>query len=130
MDGHCRWPRLRPRPQPRRPRGIMAATESSRFARSAIGARRAIDDCEIARRTVAGAPSFAANGLTNSGRCTSSSAPGACSSGRAGTDMFSRWNIAAPDPACTYTRSYYFDEALGRYVPDAPLPACSDYLEP
>jgi hypothetical protein len=34
------------------------------------------------------------------------------------------------DPACTYTRSYYFDEALGRYVPDAPLPACRDYLEP
>lgn len=34
------------------------------------------------------------------------------------------------DPACTYTRSYYFDEALGRYIPDAPLPACRDYLEP
>jgi hypothetical protein len=34
------------------------------------------------------------------------------------------------DPVCTYTRSYYFDEALGRYLPDAPLPDCSDYLEP
>ncbi|HEY5723346.1 MAG TPA: hypothetical protein VIT45_13590 [Allosphingosinicella sp.] len=34
------------------------------------------------------------------------------------------------DPACTYTRSFYFDDALGRYVPDAPLPDCSNYLEP
>jgi hypothetical protein len=34
------------------------------------------------------------------------------------------------DPACTYTRSFYFDAAQGRYLPDAPLPACSDYLEP
>jgi hypothetical protein len=34
------------------------------------------------------------------------------------------------DPACTFTRSYYFDAAQGRYVPDAPLPACRDYLEP
>lgn len=36
----------------------------------------------------------------------------------------------APDPACSYTRSYRFDEARGRYLPDAPLPACRDYLEP
>lgn len=35
-----------------------------------------------------------------------------------------------PDPDCTFTRSFYFDEALGRYLPDAPLPACRDYLEP
>lgn len=35
-----------------------------------------------------------------------------------------------PDPACTYTRSFYFNETQGRYVPDAPLPECSDFLEP
>jgi hypothetical protein len=34
------------------------------------------------------------------------------------------------DPACTFTRTYYFDAAQGRYMPDAPLPACPDYLEP
>lgn len=34
------------------------------------------------------------------------------------------------DPACTFTRTYYFDAAQGRYGPDAPLPACRDYLEP
>jgi hypothetical protein len=34
------------------------------------------------------------------------------------------------DPACTFTRTYYFDAAQGRYLPDAPLPACRDYLEP
>ena len=34
-----------------------------------------------------------------------------------------------PDPACTYTRSFYFSEALGRYVPDAPVPECPDFLE-
>ena len=34
------------------------------------------------------------------------------------------------DPACTYTRSYYFDAAQDRYLPDAALPACRDYLEP
>lgn len=34
------------------------------------------------------------------------------------------------DPACSYTRSFYFDEAQGRYLPDAPLPLCRDYLEP
>lgn len=39
-------------------------------------------------------------------------------------------NDRVRDPACTYTRSYYFDEALGRYLPDAPLPDCSDYLKP
>ena len=36
----------------------------------------------------------------------------------------------ARDPLCSYTRSYYFDEASGRYLPDAPLPDCSDHLEP
>jgi hypothetical protein len=36
----------------------------------------------------------------------------------------------APDPACTYTRSFYLDAAQGRYVPDAPLPDCRDYLSP
>lgn len=35
-----------------------------------------------------------------------------------------------PDPACSYARGYAFDEAQGRYLPDAPLPACRDYLEP
>jgi hypothetical protein len=34
------------------------------------------------------------------------------------------------DQACTFTRSYYFDATQRRYVPDAPLPACRDYLEP
>lgn len=34
------------------------------------------------------------------------------------------------DPACTYTRSFYFDETSGRYEPDAPIPACADYLVP
>jgi hypothetical protein len=37
---------------------------------------------------------------------------------------------AVRDPACTYTRSFYFDEARGRYLPDAPLPDCRSYLEP
>ena len=36
----------------------------------------------------------------------------------------------APDPACTYTRSFYLDPAQGRYVPDSPLPECLDYLIP
>jgi hypothetical protein len=36
----------------------------------------------------------------------------------------------ALDPACTFTRSYVFDQAQGRYLPDAPLPPCRDYLEP
>jgi hypothetical protein len=35
-----------------------------------------------------------------------------------------------PDPACSFTRSYRFDAAQGRYLPDAPLPACREYLEP
>ena len=34
------------------------------------------------------------------------------------------------DPDCTYTRSFYFNETLSRYEPDAPLPPCRDYLEP
>jgi len=34
------------------------------------------------------------------------------------------------DPACTFTRTYYFDAATRRYRPDVPLPACRDYLEP
>lgn len=34
------------------------------------------------------------------------------------------------DPTCTYSRSYQFDDAAGRYVPDAPTPDCRDFLEP
>lgn len=34
------------------------------------------------------------------------------------------------DPSCSYTRSFYFDEALGHYEPEAPLPRCPDFLEP
>lgn len=36
----------------------------------------------------------------------------------------------AADPSCTFTRSYIFDHSQGRYLPDAPLPRCRDYLEP
>jgi hypothetical protein len=32
------------------------------------------------------------------------------------------------DPLCSYRRSFTFDAAAGRYVPDAPLPDCGDYL--
>jgi hypothetical protein len=32
------------------------------------------------------------------------------------------------DPICTYRRVFTFDPATGRYRPDAPLPACRDYL--
>ena len=35
-----------------------------------------------------------------------------------------------PAPACTFTRSFFFDPELGWYVPDAPLPACSEFLDP
>ena len=35
-----------------------------------------------------------------------------------------------PDPACTYRRSFAFDAASGRYVPDQPLPDCSTYTLP
>lgn len=35
-----------------------------------------------------------------------------------------------PVPACTFTRSFFFDPELGWYVPDAPLPACSEFLDP
>jgi hypothetical protein len=35
------------------------------------------------------------------------------------------WN----DPDCSYRRTLSFDPASGHYVPDAPLPACSDYLD-
>lgn len=36
----------------------------------------------------------------------------------------------AADPECTYTRTFNFSEVEGRFVPDAPLPACLDFLEP
>jgi hypothetical protein len=32
------------------------------------------------------------------------------------------------DPACSYARRFAPD-AAGHYAPDAPLPACSDYLD-
>lgn len=34
------------------------------------------------------------------------------------------------DPECTYTRSFYFDEEAERFLPDAPLPACPEFLQP
>lgn len=33
------------------------------------------------------------------------------------------------DPVCTYRRVFSFDAAAGRYVADAPLPACANYLD-
>lgn len=33
------------------------------------------------------------------------------------------------DPTCSYDRVFSYDAAAGRYVPDAPLPDCSDYLD-
>ncbi|MDQ4086617.1 MAG: hypothetical protein M3177_01165 [Pseudomonadota bacterium] len=45
-------------------------------------------------------------------------------------DPVERVGDHAPDPACTFTRSYYFDEASGRYIADGPLPDCRDFLEP
>jgi hypothetical protein len=36
----------------------------------------------------------------------------------------------ALDSACTYTRSFHFSEAQGRYLPDGPLPVCPDFFEP
>lgn len=33
------------------------------------------------------------------------------------------------DPACSYRRTFAFDAAAGRYVPDAPLPACESWLD-
>ncbi|SEN48023.1 hypothetical protein SAMN05192583_2910 [Sphingomonas gellani] len=34
-----------------------------------------------------------------------------------------------PDRACTYTRAFHFDPVEMRYLPDAPLPDCSQYLD-
>lgn len=34
------------------------------------------------------------------------------------------------DPNCSYRRVFTWDAASQTYKPDAPLPACSDYLEP
>jgi len=34
------------------------------------------------------------------------------------------------DPTCSYRRVFSWDAATQTYAPDAPLPACSDYLEP
>lgn len=36
----------------------------------------------------------------------------------------------ARDPNCSYHRVFTWDAASQTYKPDAPLPACSDYLEP
>ena len=33
------------------------------------------------------------------------------------------------DPTCSFRRSFAFDPAAGRYVPDHPLPDCEDYLD-
>ncbi|MBT0669299.1 hypothetical protein HT136_13085 [Novosphingobium profundi] len=38
--------------------------------------------------------------------------------------------IEVTDPTCSYVRNYRFDAAAGRYVPDAPLPACTDFTAP
>ena len=37
-----------------------------------------------------------------------------------------RWTV---DPGCTYRRRLAFDPGAGRYLPDRPLPACTDYLD-
>ena len=55
----------------------------------------------------------------------------------------SRWkdSLAAPplresdlvtvvDPQCSYQRSFHFDPKARSYVPDVPLPDCSNYTEP
>jgi hypothetical protein len=35
----------------------------------------------------------------------------------------------ADDPGCSYRRTFARDPQTGRYTPDAPLPACADYLD-
>lgn len=37
--------------------------------------------------------------------------------------------VWAADPACSYRRRFAFDPAAGEYVPEAALPACTDYLD-
>jgi len=37
--------------------------------------------------------------------------------------------VWAADPRCTYTRTFAFDAAAGRYVPDSALPDCAQYLD-
>ena len=37
--------------------------------------------------------------------------------------------VWAADPACSYRRRLAYDEAAGRYLPDAPIPDCADYLD-
>jgi hypothetical protein len=34
------------------------------------------------------------------------------------------------DPVCSYRRTFSYDSSSARYLPNRPLPACSDYLEP
>ena len=38
--------------------------------------------------------------------------------------------VEATDPQCSYYRLYRFDPEARGYLPDAPLPDCSDYTEP
>jgi hypothetical protein len=38
--------------------------------------------------------------------------------------------VHARDPRCSYRRVFTFDAAKAAYVPDAPLPDCSDFTEP
>jgi hypothetical protein len=38
--------------------------------------------------------------------------------------------ITVPDPACSYRRIFALDAASGAYVPNSPLPDCSDYTVP
>jgi len=37
--------------------------------------------------------------------------------------------VWATDPRCTYSRSFAFDAAAGRYLPDSALPDCAQYLD-
>jgi hypothetical protein len=38
--------------------------------------------------------------------------------------------VTVTDPRCSYQRLYRFDPQARAYVPDAPVPDCSDYTEP
>ena len=36
--------------------------------------------------------------------------------------------VTAEDPQCTYKRTFQFKKTTGVYVPDKPLPDCSNYI--
>ncbi len=47
----------------------------------------------------------------------------------AGPPLKERDLVQEVDRACTYTRTFRFDPVRKRYLPDAPLPDCSQYLD-